>query len=79
MFDALQKSAGAGYSTTVALLVVALIFGPLVLLVARPFSYLSLSMAVASSLLCLIWARVNWISSSRLSLHSIETQNGAAK
>ena len=68
MFDSDQKSTGTGYTTTVALLIMAFIFCPAVLVVSRPVGYVSLSLAIACSALCVILAWVNWKKSSRLSV-----------
>jgi hypothetical protein len=58
MFDS-QKSTGTGFAATVALLTVAFVFIPAVLVVSRPFGYVSLSLAIACSVLCvtLAWVR----------------------
>ena len=79
MFDPQQKSTGTGYTTTVALLAVAFIFSPAVLMVSRPIGYVSLSLAIACSALCLALAWVNWKKSSQLSMPSIETHEEKAK
>jgi len=75
MFDSDQKPTGTGYTTTVALLIMAFIFIPAVLVASRPF----LSLASACSALCVILAWVNWKKSSRLTIPSIATQDGGAK
>jgi hypothetical protein len=62
-----QQSMGAGYTTTVALLTVAFIFIPAVLVVSRPFGYISLSLAIACSALCVTLAWINWKKSSQFS------------
>ncbi len=74
-----QKSTGTGYTTTVALLIMAIIFCPAVLIASRPIGYVSLSLAIACSALCVILAWVNWKKSSRLTIPSIATQDGGAK
>ena len=79
MFGSNQKSTGTGYTTTVALLAVAFIFGPAVLFLSRPFGYGLASLVFACSASCLAWARVNWKRSSQLSIPSIESQRTAAK
>ena len=52
MFDT-QKSTGTGYTTTVAFLVVALIFIPAALMFFGHFGYVSVSPAIAFSALWL--------------------------
>jgi hypothetical protein len=63
MFEAQQKSSGT--PKTVALLAVAFIFIPGLLLMSRPFGYVSLGLAIACSALCMVMARVNWKKSSQ--------------
>lgn len=79
MFNSYQKSTGTAYTTTVALLIIAFIFCPAVLVASRPVGYVSLSLAIACSALCVILARVNWKRSSRLTIPSIAVQNASAK
>ena len=79
MFDSDQKSTGTGYTTTVALLIMAFIFCPAVLVVSRPVGYVSLSLAIACSALCATLAWVNWKKSSQVSVPSTVIQGGTAK
>ena len=58
MLDPHQKPTAIQYTTTVALLVVAFVFSPAVLLVSRPAGYLSVSLALVCSLLCVAFARL---------------------
>ena len=74
-----QRSTGSGYTTTIAYLAVALIFSPAVLAVSRPVGYISVSLAVACSAVCVALAWVNWRKSSQLSIASTESQRAAAK
>jgi len=53
MFDTQQKFTGTGYTTTVAFLVVAFIFTPAPLMLSGHFGYVSVSLAIACSTLCL--------------------------
>jgi len=76
MFES-QKSSGSGYTTTVALLSVALIFSPAALVISRPFGYVSLSLAIACSAICLTLAWVNWKKLSQI--RSATVQRAAAK
>ncbi len=78
MFDS-QKSAGTGYTTTVALLTVAFIFSPAALVVLRPVGYVSVSLAIACSALCVTLAWVNWRRSSQLTIPSIAIQGAKQK
>ena len=77
MFDALQKSTGTQYTTTVAFLVVAFIFIPAILVVSR--GYVSISLAIVCSALCVALAWINWKRSSQLSILSIAIQRATAK
>jgi hypothetical protein len=61
------------------LLTVAFIFIPAVLVVSRPFGYVSLSLAIACSALCATLAWVNRKKSSQLSIPSIAIQKGTTK
>jgi drug/metabolite transporter (DMT)-like permease len=79
MFDSDQKSTGTGYTTTVALFIMAFIFCPAVLIVSRPVGWVSLSLAIACSALCVILAWVNWNKSSRLTIPPIAIQDARAK
>ena len=79
MFDPCQKSTGTRYTTTVALLTVAFIFIPAIVVVSRSFGYVSVSLAIACSALCATLAWVNWKKSSQLSIPSIAIQRGTAK
>jgi len=73
MFDSQQKSTGTQYTVTAALLIVAFVFIPAVLIVSRPFGYASVSLALACSALCVAYAWVNWRSYSQLTIPSLET------
>ena len=74
MFASGEKSTGTEYTKTVAFLVVAFIFSPAILFFLRPMGYLSVSVAVACSVLCVVLAWINWKKSSQLSMPSIEDQ-----
>ncbi len=79
MFDTTQKSTGTGYTTTAAFLVVAFVFIPAALLFSRPLGYLSITLAIACSLLCITFAWFNWRRYSQLSMPSIATKGAAQK
>ena len=74
-----QKSAGTGYTTTAAYLAVAFIFSPALLVISRPLGFVSVSLAIGCSALCLAMAWANWKKSSQLSRPSIQGQGEAAK
>ncbi len=79
MFEAQQKSTGTTYTTVAALLVVAFVFIPTLLMVSRPFGYLSILLATACSGGCVILAWELWRKFSRLTMTSIAIQKGSAK
>jgi len=49
VFAPQQKSTGTGYTQTIALLAAAFIFIPGLLLMSRPFGYVSLTLAIVGS------------------------------
>jgi hypothetical protein len=67
MFD-VQKSSGSGLTTTIAYLVVAFVFSPIVLIMSRPFGYGLLTAAVICSVVCVAMALISWRRSSPDSL-----------
>jgi hypothetical protein len=79
MFDTQQKATGTGYTTTVAFLVVAFIFSPAALLFYGHYGYVSVSLAVVFSAICVALAWVNWRKSSQLSIPSIAIEDARAK
>jgi hypothetical protein len=79
MFDASQKSTGTGYTTTVAFLIVALIFIPAALMFFGNFGRLTLVAAIGFSVLCLGMAWRTWKKSSQLSIPSIESLEAPSK
>jgi hypothetical protein len=79
MFDTQQKSTGTGYTTTVAFLVVAFVFSPAALLFSGRFGYISVSLAIVCSAICIALAWFTWKKSSQRSMPSIEIQEARAK
>lgn len=79
MFDPHQKFTGTGYTSTVALLAVGLVFVPAALLISRPVGYLALSLATVCSVLCVAFAWTNWKKSSQLTIPSILIQREGAE
>jgi hypothetical protein len=69
-----QASTGSGYTSPVAYLAVAFIFSPAVLVVSRPVGFITISVAIACSALCVALAWVNWRKFSRLSIAPAESQ-----
>ena len=73
MIDSHRKSTGTQYTGTVALLAVAFIFSPAILIVSGQFGYWSVSLALACSALCVALAWVSWKKYSQLTIPSLET------
>ena len=76
MLGAQEKSTGTGYTATVALLTVAFIFVPALLIVSSPFGYFTLSLAIGCSALCATFAWILWRKTSRRSILSVVIQKG---
>lgn len=74
-----QESAGTGYTTTVAYLVVAFILIPALLVFSRPVGYVSVALAIAGCAVCLAMAWGSWKKASQLSRSSIAVQRAAVK
>jgi hypothetical protein len=66
-----QKYAGTRYTATIALLLVAFVFTPAILMLSRPFGYVAPSLAAACSALCVIFAWINWNRHSELTILSM--------
>ncbi len=79
MFDAQKKSIGSGYTATVALLSMAFVFIPAILIVSRPFGYFVLALAIGCSALCAILAWTLWRKSSRRTIPAIAIQKGRSE
>lgn len=79
MFDSQFKSTGTQYTLTVALLLVAFVICPLVLVASRPIGYFSISIAVAGSILAVAMAWVDWNWYSELTIPSIEARRPGSK
>lgn len=79
MLEVQQRTTGTRYTTTVALLTMAFVFSPAVLLVSRPVGYLSVLLAIACSAFCVALAWIKWKRSSRLTIPSITIQEARSK
>lgn len=78
MFEA-QKSTGTAYTITIALLAVAFIFVPAVMIISRSFGYVSLSLGIGTSVFSVALAGVLWKKSSQRSIPSITMPGGTSK
>jgi heme O synthase-like polyprenyltransferase len=74
MFDTSQKSTGTGYTTTVAFLIVAVVFIPAALMFFNNFGTIAIALAGVGSVVCLGLAWRSWKNSSQLSIPSLEAQ-----
>lgn len=71
MFDAQQKLTGTDYTRTAALLIMAFVFSPAVLIISRRFGFVPFSLAVAFSVFCVVLAWIKWKSHSERTMPSI--------
>jgi hypothetical protein len=60
VFDSFQKPAEVKYTPIAALLVLALVFSPAILMISGPLGYLSVSLAMVFSVLCMFMAWTSW-------------------
>jgi len=72
MFTTGEKSTGTAYTTTVAFLIVALVFVPAALLFIDNFGSVAIGLAMIGSLACMGMAWLSWRKSSRLTMPAIE-------
>lgn len=79
MFDASQKSTGTGYTTTATFLIAAFIISPAALFFSRPLGFVSVSLSVACSVLCIAFAWFIWRKYSQLSMPSISIKRQVNK
>jgi membrane associated rhomboid family serine protease len=79
MFDSSQKSTGTGYTTTVAFLIVALVFIPAALMFFDNYGRVAIAIAIVGSVSCLGMAWRSWKKSSQLTMPSIEPHGAPAK
>jgi hypothetical protein len=78
VFDSHLKSTGREYTAVIAWLALALFFIPALFLVLQA-SYVSVSLAVSGSVLCVVMAVVRWRTSSLLSIPTIGKPAGETK
>ena len=71
MINSSQISTGTDYNATVALLIVAFVFSPAVLVLSGPFGHVSVSLAAGFSLVCAVLAWANWSKRATLTIPSI--------
>ena len=79
MLDSHQKFTGTQYTGTVALLILAVIFIPAILMMSGPPGSVSISLASICSALCLGFAWRNWKIHSRLTIPSLESLKSRPK
>ena len=66
-----QKYAGTRYTIAAAMLIVAFVLSPALLLLSRPFGYFAPSVALACSAFCVTFAFISWKKYSELTIPSI--------
>jgi uncharacterized membrane protein len=71
-----ESPTGTSYTATAALLILAFIFVPAVLIVSRPVGDMSLLAAIVCSAICIGLARNGWMARSQLSIYSIACRGG---
>ena len=71
MLSTQRKYAGTRYTIAVAMLVVAFVFSPALLLLSRPSGYVAPSVALAFSAFCVAIAFIHWKNYSELTIPSI--------
>ena len=79
MFESSRKSTGTGYTTTVALLAAAFIFIPGLLVMSGQFGSGAILIASGGSVLCAAAAWIQWKTSSRRFMPSIEGEGARTK
>ena len=72
-----EKLRGIQYTATMALLILAFIFVPAVLVVSRPSGEMSLLAGIGCSAMCIGLARNSWMKHSKLSISSIADRGGS--
>jgi hypothetical protein len=70
---------GTSYTITSALLMLAFVFGPAILYISRPFDFMSISLALLFSSLCVGLAWLNWRAHSELTIPSIVSSRPRTK
>lgn len=71
-----EKPTGTSYTATAALLILAFIVVPAVLIVSRPVGDMSVLAAIVCSAICIGLARNRWMTRSQLSICSIACRGG---
>ncbi len=66
-----QTYTGTDYNLTVALLVVAFVFSPAMLVLSRPVGFVPAGIALGLSALCVVLARISWRRFSTLTIASV--------
>ncbi len=79
MLNSQQQYAGTRYTVIGAMLVVACVFSPALLLLSRPWGYVAPSLALACSALCVTIAFIHWKKYSQLTIPSITSPRRRSK
>lgn len=73
MSDPQEKETGTQYTLTVALLVCAFVFSPMLFLMNGQYGWRFISMMLVCSACCSVLARMSWKRHSHLTIPSFET------
>ena len=79
MFETQQIATGTRYTMTVALIVVAFIMIPAVMILSSPFGYVAIWLSLSCSVLCVGLAWVVWKRHSQLTMPSIANRDSRSK
>ncbi len=79
MFDSHQKPTGTDYTMTASLVVMAVVLSPAILILSRPFGYLSVLLALSCSVASIAFAWIHWKNYSQLTIPSMETPHPRSK
>lgn len=79
MLVANEKPTGTSYTATAALLILAFVFIPAILIASRPTGYFLPAAGIIGSVICIGLARMNWMKSSQLSISSITNSGERTK
>lgn len=79
MLNSQQKYMGTRYTVIAAMLFVACVFSPALLLLSHPWGYVAPSLALACSAFCVTVAFIHWKKYSQLTIPSITSPRPRSK
>lgn len=74
MLDTQRRSTGTQYTTTVALLLMAFVLSPAILIASRPFGFFNCFLALLGTATCATLAWFNWTKFSEVTILSIASR-----